>query len=145
MQMNVFNEYTYFLEMIIQAGQRGWRLPLYQSERTGIYDLALVKTFPPIFSARPYIFMLYKLRFFMFLIIPSGFVWAALVAVLTYSKNACTEPDSGSDSDFNRLSAVDVGLVADLIKQPMEVACAAAVGWIPQKGTVLGHEWLLRR
>jgi len=38
MQMNVFNEYTYTLEMIIQAGQKGMAITLYQSERTGIYD-----------------------------------------------------------------------------------------------------------
>jgi len=41
----------------------------------------------------------------------SGFVPGLRWLVLFFSgtqKSACTEPDSGSDSDFNRLSAVDV-------------------------------------
>jgi len=45
MQMNVFNEYTYTLEMIIQAGQRDGDYPV-PIRTNGIYDLALSQSIP---------------------------------------------------------------------------------------------------
>ncbi|MDZ4873339.1 MAG: hypothetical protein CLLPBCKN_002735 [Chroococcidiopsis cubana SAG 39.79] len=39
MQLNVFNEYTYTLETIIQAGQKVFRLLPFRLERINISDL----------------------------------------------------------------------------------------------------------
>lgn len=94
MQMNVFNEYTYTLEMIIQAGQKGMAITSVPIRTNGyLRPSRLVKSIPAYIQRSILtilrIFMLYQpLRFFMFLgSIPltSGFVLGLRWLVLFFS------------------------------------------------------------
>jgi len=90
MQMNVFNQYTYTLEMIIQAGQKGWRLPCTNQNERYLMTFAVSQSIPAYIQRSILtilrIFMIYQpLRFFMMLgCVPFtlGLSWRALAGAV---------------------------------------------------------------